>query len=204
QLFMRICTSPIRLPSTIARVPPGFDAWTLRALDRSPEGRFQTATELADSLCAILAPTGIGEAAIATLASSQASSARIEAPPTGRTVAWSTGQIEVPAPARSRRAPLLLVGLPLLALAAGAGLWIGLRQGDGAPSLAAPASTASAAISAPASAPAPSTAPVIASAPAPALTTSASAPPSAGPAPRAPVPLPRPSKAPSGAPDFGF
>jgi serine/threonine-protein kinase len=204
QLFLRICTLPLRLPSTVARVPPGFDAWMLRALDRTPEGRFQTATELAESLCAILAPTGIGEAAIATLASSQASNHRIEAPATGRTVAWSTGQSEALPPARSRLAPLLLVGLPLLALAGGAGLWLGLQHGEGAaPTQAAAAPTGSAMVVA--SAPAPQVAPVVSAIASP--TVSASAAPSAASGTAVPRPLPNrpaPSKAPGGAPDFGF
>jgi serine/threonine protein kinase len=50
-LLVRICTSPIPVPSSLApHLPPELDAWMLRALDREPEQRFQSATELADSL----------------------------------------------------------------------------------------------------------------------------------------------------------
>jgi serine/threonine-protein kinase len=53
-LLVRICTSPIPVPSSLApHLPPELDAWMLRALDREPEQRFQSATELADSLGAV-------------------------------------------------------------------------------------------------------------------------------------------------------
>jgi hypothetical protein len=45
-----ICSAPIVVPSTIARVPPGFDAWFARAVCRDLERRFQTASELAEAL----------------------------------------------------------------------------------------------------------------------------------------------------------
>jgi hypothetical protein len=43
-------------PSSIAEVPPGFDAWFARATERDPDARFQTARELADALADILTP----------------------------------------------------------------------------------------------------------------------------------------------------
>ena len=45
-----ICHGPTLVPSAVARVPPGFDAWFARAVQRDPERRFQTARQLADSL----------------------------------------------------------------------------------------------------------------------------------------------------------
>jgi serine/threonine-protein kinase len=55
-LVLRICTHPIPVPSERAPVPPGFDAWWHRASCREPEGRFQSARELADALRSVLDP----------------------------------------------------------------------------------------------------------------------------------------------------
>ncbi|HEY2406010.1 MAG TPA: protein kinase [Polyangiaceae bacterium] len=53
-LLVKLCTSPIPVPSQIAPdVPPGFDAWLVRALNRDPQGRFNNAVELAESLAAV-------------------------------------------------------------------------------------------------------------------------------------------------------
>ena len=50
-LLVKICTTPARLPSSIApSLPPAFDAWFLHALEKDPARRFQSALELTDSL----------------------------------------------------------------------------------------------------------------------------------------------------------
>jgi serine/threonine protein kinase len=50
-LLVKICTSPVPVPSQrVHGLPPDLDGWMLRALEREPEQRFQTATELADAL----------------------------------------------------------------------------------------------------------------------------------------------------------
>jgi serine/threonine-protein kinase len=50
-LLVKICTSPIPAPSQMVQgIPPAFDAWFLRALDREPNRRFQSAQELSDAL----------------------------------------------------------------------------------------------------------------------------------------------------------
>lgn len=49
-LVLAICVREIPLPSSIASVPIGFDAWWNRAVARDPEKRFQTARELTDAL----------------------------------------------------------------------------------------------------------------------------------------------------------
>ncbi len=45
-----VLRGPIPVPSQIAPVPPGFDAWWARAASRDPAHRFQTAKEMADAL----------------------------------------------------------------------------------------------------------------------------------------------------------
>jgi serine/threonine protein kinase len=49
-LVLAICVRDIPLPSSIASVPVGFDAWWHRAVARDPEKRFQSARELTESL----------------------------------------------------------------------------------------------------------------------------------------------------------
>jgi serine/threonine protein kinase len=53
-VLVKLCTAPIPVPSELAPdLPPGFDAWLVRALGREPEARFQSATELARSLATV-------------------------------------------------------------------------------------------------------------------------------------------------------
>jgi serine/threonine-protein kinase len=49
-LLMKIIVNPLPVPSQVAEVPLGFDAWWLRAASRDPTARFQSAKDLADSL----------------------------------------------------------------------------------------------------------------------------------------------------------
>lgn len=57
-LFMKIIVHPLPVPSHVAPVPPGFDAWWARCSMRDPEQRFQSAKELADALGLALGLTG--------------------------------------------------------------------------------------------------------------------------------------------------
>ncbi len=57
-LLIKICVHPIPVPSTMAVVPPGFDAWWARASNRDPNLRFQTGKDLADALRAVLTTEG--------------------------------------------------------------------------------------------------------------------------------------------------
>lgn len=53
-LLVKLCTAPLPIPSQIVGdLPPGFDAWFVKALSREPAGRFSTAAELAESLAAV-------------------------------------------------------------------------------------------------------------------------------------------------------
>ena len=50
-LLVKICTAPLPVPSEArADLPPAFDAWFQRALERDPAARFGSANELADAL----------------------------------------------------------------------------------------------------------------------------------------------------------
>lgn len=49
-LVLQICIRDLPVPSALAPVPIGFDAWFERAMRREPEERFQSAKELADAL----------------------------------------------------------------------------------------------------------------------------------------------------------
>ncbi len=53
-LFVKIIVNPVPVPSSLAEVPAGFDAWWARAATRDPDQRFQTAKELADALAPAL------------------------------------------------------------------------------------------------------------------------------------------------------
>jgi serine/threonine-protein kinase len=55
ELLRSICYDDVVVPSSVATVPAGFDAWFLRAVARSPEERPRTVRELVDSLTPILA-----------------------------------------------------------------------------------------------------------------------------------------------------
>ena len=53
-LLVKLCTAPIPVPSQIAPdVPAGFDAWLHKGLTREPAQRFQTASQLGESLASI-------------------------------------------------------------------------------------------------------------------------------------------------------
>jgi eukaryotic-like serine/threonine-protein kinase len=49
-IVIKVCASPLPIPSQFVNVPAGFDAWFARACSRDPQKRFQSAIELAESL----------------------------------------------------------------------------------------------------------------------------------------------------------
>jgi serine/threonine protein kinase len=55
-LLTAICREPIVVPSDIADVPEGFDAWFARAVERDRDERFQTARELREALRPLIGP----------------------------------------------------------------------------------------------------------------------------------------------------
>jgi serine/threonine protein kinase len=57
ELIVKICTTSPPVPSTLAPLPPAFDAWFAKALAKDRTERFQTAKELSDGLrVALLGP----------------------------------------------------------------------------------------------------------------------------------------------------
>ncbi len=59
-LMVKICTTEPELPSAYVKVPPGFDAWFSRAVQKDPALRFGSVTEMADELHAILFSEWVG------------------------------------------------------------------------------------------------------------------------------------------------
>jgi serine/threonine-protein kinase len=54
ELAMRITSSEAPTPTTLAPdLPPEFDEWVVKAFAKSPEGRYQTAKDLADTLAVV-------------------------------------------------------------------------------------------------------------------------------------------------------
>jgi len=53
-LLRAICFDPIPVPSHVAPVPRGFDAWFARAVCRDPDGRYETAKDMIDELEPVL------------------------------------------------------------------------------------------------------------------------------------------------------
>ncbi len=63
-IVLKVCVAPMPVPSQWnPDAPEGFDAWFARACNRDPAKRFQTATELAETLAAVC---GIGRLHVAT------------------------------------------------------------------------------------------------------------------------------------------
>ena len=58
-LVVKICTAAPLLPSEVAKLPVSFDAWFLRGVSKKPEERFQSATEMAEELHALLDAEGL-------------------------------------------------------------------------------------------------------------------------------------------------
>ncbi len=57
-LLVRVCTDEIPVPSQVQPdLPPAFDAWLARALERDVDARFATVRELCDALDAIATPS---------------------------------------------------------------------------------------------------------------------------------------------------
>ena len=83
-LLVKICTAPVPVPSQVLPgIPPNFDAWFMRALEREPERRFANVSELSDALCfaAGIATRSQQNAPISHLATVGAAQAGVVTPP---------------------------------------------------------------------------------------------------------------------------
>ncbi|HTV18248.1 MAG TPA: protein kinase [Polyangiaceae bacterium] len=58
-LVVKICTAEPLVPSQVSPVPAAFDAWFARGIDKDPEARFRSSTEMAEALHALLAAEGL-------------------------------------------------------------------------------------------------------------------------------------------------
>ncbi|MBK9265813.1 MAG: serine/threonine protein kinase [Polyangiaceae bacterium] len=120
ELFMRICTAPLPIPSQIAPgVPIGFDAWFARAANRDPNGRFQSIRELVETLALVLLRSGAGGPATVPLGATK--DTEIMDPP-AHGAAWSSG---ASGQRSARRAlTIALAVLPILAAGVAGAVWI--------------------------------------------------------------------------------
>lgn len=57
-VLLNICVRPIPVPSRLAAVPSGFDRWFSKAVARSPDERFDSATALAAALSRLVSEQG--------------------------------------------------------------------------------------------------------------------------------------------------
>ncbi len=74
ELVLQICARPMPVPSSLANLPPGFDAWFVKAQQRKPAQRFQTAKEMTKALREVLSQPVVERAqAPSTVASPMAS-----------------------------------------------------------------------------------------------------------------------------------
>jgi eukaryotic-like serine/threonine-protein kinase len=118
ELFMKICTAPLPIPSQIAPVPVGFDAWFARASNRDPNGRFQSVRELVETLALVLLRSGPGGPATLPLGATKET--EIMDPPAH--AAWSSG---ASGNGSAKRAlTIALAVLPILAAGVAGAVWI--------------------------------------------------------------------------------
>lgn len=110
-VLVKICTEPVPTPSSIARVPPGFDAFVQRALARDPDQRFSSASELSEAFRALV---GVGPHSLAP-SSAVASSAigpAMTAGPASSAHAAPASMSSLARPGRS--SPALAIGVVAL------------------------------------------------------------------------------------------
>jgi serine/threonine-protein kinase len=156
-LLLKICAEPVPVPSSVAAVPPGFDQWFARVMEREPGRRFQSALEMAEAFRTLaggtLAPVppphpgvtlpfGPGSAPFPPPSvSAPAVSAPTELDTGHQMSVAHTRPIGALGSSSSKKAPFLLVAMGLLGLlgvfgAAALGLYFFLSTGAEAPAAA--------------------------------------------------------------------
>jgi serine/threonine-protein kinase len=136
-LVLAICTEELPRPSAVAQVPPGFDEWFARAVNRNQEHRFQSAKELAQTLSALCGAFDVGP----SLSGGVGANTRSQLDATGRvhplvttTIAGAMSHTGVPIlPPRNRHTPWVLAGLFGVALLGGGGFFASRNFGSIAP-----------------------------------------------------------------------
>jgi serine/threonine protein kinase len=121
-LLLKVCAHPLPVPSRIGQVPPGFDAWFARAVNRDRSQRFASAKEAADGLARL------DDAKSAELAGAETMVLGTTAPtgpdssgPSVTTSRSRTGPADpLTEPVARRSRATLIVGFCLLAALAGA------------------------------------------------------------------------------------
>jgi serine/threonine-protein kinase len=191
-LLVKICTSPLPVPSEVAppsqSLPPSFDAWFARALEREPAARFNSATELADAL-AMAAGLSLRRGPLSSsrtrLDSGTRSTTGTGSPDTAAATPLPGGGLTASGleaaaiPQRTSRGALVaFVGAAIVGVVGAIAV---LRGASGGSATAVGTAAGSASAPAPAPAPAPVSASASAPTPAPAPTSVALAPPSDSP-----------------------
>ena len=155
ELFMKICSAPLPVPSQITSVPLGFDAWFARAAQRDPNARFQSVRELVETLAQVLLRSGAGGPMTVPLGGVPKDTEILEPPAVGAT--WSTGSAARQTPNR-RLLTIVLAVLPIFLLGIIGAVWI-VSRGGGDPAPASSSNVASSAASAGRNVPSPQTNP---------------------------------------------
>ena len=91
-LLVKICTAEVPVPSQVAPgIPPAFDAWFARALEREPDRRFGTVAELADALAFSAGVAARGPGSFQPNSGSPSLSPQ-NTQPAGQNAAYSSGE----------------------------------------------------------------------------------------------------------------
>jgi eukaryotic-like serine/threonine-protein kinase len=143
-IVLKVCVEPLPIPSRQnPRLPAAFDAWFARACSRDRKNRFQTVTEMATTLDAIVNPQAVDHERV------QYKLGKVKAP-AGEPEVHVDVEDDAPKPKLSPAVALvlgLLLGLSLVAAAVGAIAWknkVEQEELDNAPPAPAPSASASA------------------------------------------------------------